>query len=81
MAMKVNEKLLTKVPIEKATTLFDGARVYANYWWVVRDGCILFFRKFAPQCNKNREITERLRDKLYPGADVQFLPVVFREDR
>lgn len=74
---KVDEKLLTAIPVEKATTPFDGAYVYANRWWIVRDGCVLFFCKFAPQCNPNKEITERLRDRLYPGAEVRFLPVVF----
>jgi hypothetical protein len=76
-----NCKLLTKIPIEKATKPFDGARVYADKWWIVMDGCVLFYRGRSPQCNANEDIAKRLRDRLYPGAEVHQLAVVFAEDR
>ncbi len=75
--LKVEESLLTCVPVEKATKPFDGGVVLCDRWWIVREECVLFFRGVSPQCNANESITLRLRDRLYPGADVRFLPTVY----
>jgi len=66
-----------KIPISKAIVPFTGAQVWVNYYWVVVDECILFYKRTAPQCNSNKELTERVRDKLYPGAEVRFIPLVY----
>ena len=67
-----------KVPIEKAVKPKDGYVVMADRWWIVVDECILFYRGYAPQCNDVKAITESIRDRMYPGAEVRFLPMVFR---
>ena len=72
---------LESVPIHETTKVFNGAQAFCDRWWIVRDGNILFHDGYAPQCNSNKEIAERIRDKLYPDADVQFLPVVYRPQR
>lgn len=75
----MDEKLLTRIPISKATQPFDGALVIANRYWTVVDGCILFYRKKSPQCNSDRRLVEHTNKRLYPTATVEFLPVVFVE--
>ena len=70
------EKHMTRVPIDKAVKPFDGAYVYCDRWWTVENDCILFYRG-SPQCNADRRIAESFRDRMYPGADVRLLPVVY----
>lgn len=77
-SLHIDKKLLKHVTIEKATMVFDGATALCNRWWIVDDGCILFYRGRAPQCNSQKEIAEAIRDRLYPNAEVRFLPVVYR---
>ncbi len=72
---------VVRVPVEKILTPFDGAEVCMNWWWIVLDGCVLFYRGFAAQRNKDKELTESIRDKLYPGAEVRFIPVAYLDSR
>jgi len=76
---KLNRNLLTKIPIEKAQTPFEGAQVMINRYWVVEDGCILFWNKYSPQCNSNERIAQDIQKRLYPEGSVKFLPVVYVE--
>lgn len=70
------EKFMEKIPVEKAVKPFEEAYVYCNRWWTVRDGCILFYRK-SPQCNSIEKVARKFQERLFPGANVRFLPVVF----
>ena len=74
-------KHMTKIPIEKATTPFNGAEVLTNRWWSVLDGCIFIYRDVSPQCNSQKEISEMLTKKLFPGGESVFLPVVYIKRR
>ena len=73
----LNDKDLTKIPIEQATKPFEGAVVYMNRWWIVVDENILLYKKYSPQCNKDRRVVEKGLQKLYPGSEVKFLEVVY----
>lgn len=66
-----------KIPVSKAIVPFTGSQVWVDYYWVVVDECLLFYKKTAPQCNSNKELTEKVRDKLYPGAEVRKIPLVY----
>ena len=68
---------LTRIPVEEAITPRNGMVVMCDRWWIVLDGCLLFFKGFAPQCNAVEKIAKSIRDRLYPDADVRFLPLVF----
>ncbi len=53
-------------------------------WWAVHPTKgLIFYRPRgmnfdSPQCNSNENITKDLRDRLYPWADIKFIPSVFR---
>lgn len=67
----------TRIPLSKLLTPFGNARVRCRLWWVIVDGDALFYHGYAAQCNANKEIVDRIRDKLYPGADVTFIETAF----
>lgn len=66
-----------KLPISKAIVPFTGAKVWVDNYWVVVDECLLFYKKTSPQCNSNQEIAEKVRDIIYPGAEVRLIPLVY----
>lgn len=79
--MAMDMKRVTKIPLDKVQTPFDGAKVVTKMWWVVLDGCVLLWRGWAMQCNKNREIAAKVGEKLYPGSTVQFIDVAYLPER
>lgn len=69
------------VPVEVLASPRDG-EVLTNRWWVVRDGKALFWqalamRGWAPQCNSDQRLPERLIERLYPDATSLLIPVAF----
>lgn len=48
-------------------------------YWIVEDDCVMFFKKFSPQCNPNEAVSLNIRDRLYPKASVLFIPVAYVE--
>ncbi|RLI66842.1 MAG: hypothetical protein DRO67_00265 [Candidatus Asgardarchaeum californiense] len=68
----------TKIPVEEAIIPKNGSTVYVDKYWCIVDNCVLFYRDVAPQCNSNREIAERVAEKLYPEATVQFIPRIYK---
>jgi hypothetical protein len=80
---KLNRNLITKIPIEKAITPFEGAYVMLDRYWVVEDGCILFWNKYSAQCNSQERIAQDIQKRIYPEGSVRFLPIVYveRDDR
>ena len=73
------DKRLSFLPLEKATNPPEGIIEHIkDRWWIVHPiKGLVFFRKFAPQCNSNEELTKSLA-VMYPWSKVQFIPSVFR---
>lgn len=70
----------TKVPLEKLKTPKAGRLCYGPSWWTVTDdNCVLFYKRFSPQCNADRRCAESIRDRLYPGLRVEFVEMAFIE--
>jgi len=52
-----------------------------NRWWIVHpEKGLLIWRGFSAQCNSDKRIAESLRDRLYPWAEVRFIPSVFTRE-
>lgn len=68
------------VPLEKATIPPPGLIEHIhNRWWVVHpQKGLVFWKGWSPQCNSNKEITERIWKGMYPWAEIQFIPSVYR---
>jgi len=53
-----------------------------SYWAMHPERGLVFYGRGkgiehdAPQCNRNQSITEMLAHKLYPWAEVKFVPLV-----
>lgn len=77
----LNRKLISKMPLSRALIPFDGARVLKDRYLVVEDECILFYNKFSPQCNSIESLAKSIQEKLYPGAEVRYIPAVYVEDQ
>lgn len=87
-----DERLKTKIHFESVERLQLGpdaglCSVHKERFWVVHPafGAIFFqlrrTRSLAslgsPQCNASEVITERIRDDLYPGADIMLIDRAF----
>jgi hypothetical protein len=60
----------------------DGVfMIHIDHWWIVKDNQIMLYRDYAPQCNTNKEIATKIRDKIYPDCEVRQLPVIYLEYR
>lgn len=86
MSVAETDSRLRFMPLEDATAPKSGeVFCYRDHWWVVHPsrGLVLwnFGKHDAPQCNVNKAITERIRDKMYPWAEVQQMPVAFVRER
>lgn len=74
---KIPEKDWIKVKIEDAIIPHEGYTVIMDRWWSVKDGYIFYYRYYTcPQCNSNKDITERLGEKH--GRTPQFIPIVYQ---
>jgi hypothetical protein len=77
-----NEKKIgdvSYVGLAKIQTVFDGARIIKDNWWVVHpDHGAAFYRSQtydrSPLCNPDREIIER---RLRPGCRVIFIQFAY----
>lgn len=75
--MNEDNAQLSFIPIEEITTPVDGARVYVDHWWSVHPTKgVIFFRQYAPQCNRSEFIARRV-GRHYPWADTVFIPVAY----
>jgi hypothetical protein len=68
---------ITKIPIQVAKQPKDRYVVHQNRYWIVLDNSILLYKGRSPQCNHNKMICEKIRDKLYPEASVEFIETVY----
>ena len=83
--MPITADQFRALPRDVATTPRDGD-VYCNRWWATTPEGLLFYqgrgmRGWAPQCNHNRAVVDRLArnkdDPLFPDLTVEFFPVVY----
>lgn len=69
------------LPLDRATTPHEGAKVYVGRWWVHVPGKGLVFYKsgrfLSPQCNPHRATVADIAGQNCPGAEVIRVPVVF----
>ena len=81
----VFDKRFVKVSLWDLETPSNSQKVLTDKWWVHKDGHVLGFKLYgprskddpSPQCNDNKDVAERLTQKLYPGYDVIFVPVAY----
>lgn len=55
-------------------------QIYRKYWWALTENDeVMFYTQFgSPQCNSNKQITERLvAAKTHPSTHVEQLDTVF----
>ena len=57
----------------------DVVQIYTDYWWVVEDEYVLFYKGYSPQCNKKKEIMERVRARIYPHCTLRQIDVAYIE--
>jgi hypothetical protein len=72
---------IIEIPIEVLTTPRSGESV-ADSYWAVREGRAIFYQRYGSrgwslQCNSNEVVANKVIAKLYPGAEVVFIPVAF----
>ncbi len=78
--MNSDDKALRFVPIEKATIPPSGLiEHFKECFWCVHPEKGIVFWKRSPQCNTNKLSATRIRDHMYPWAEVHFLSSVFRK--
>jgi hypothetical protein len=65
-----------RVPLVELTAPKGGlANVYKDHWWIVTDKDeALFWKGHAPQCNKDKRITDHLAPE---GCKSVFVPLAF----
>jgi hypothetical protein len=54
----ISRELYDYVSIEDVSTPKEGYIVRLNRWWIVRDGHVLFYKQYWPQCNPSKEMVE-----------------------
>ena len=80
----MDEKQLKFIPEAEAVVPPppDLIKHVKDCWWIVHPekGLVVWLgpgrRHFSPQCNRNKEIAERMMP-MYPWAEVKFFPSVF----
>jgi hypothetical protein len=72
-------KDITYVPLTELVKPRERSTVMLDRWWVVHpDKGALIYRRYAHQCNRQREVVDRLL-KMYPGCHAEFIPVAYVE--
>jgi len=82
-AIDKSDPRIAFVPEDQAATPPAGLIEHMkDRWWVTHpvEGLVFYVTRglHSPQRNSNETITRHLRDKLYPWAEVKFIPSVFR---
>ena len=72
---------LTYIPLEEAVTPKNGLTAMTDRWWVAHPemGLAVWNRGSlrSPQCNSERLIVDDIIEKMYPGHEAVFMPLVF----
>lgn len=76
--MSYNMKEFTLIPLEEATQPKGGLfKIYEDYYFfVTEDNCILKYRGYSLQCNKNKQILESLL-KDYEDVEIRQIRFVY----
>lgn len=72
------------ISLEELQIPKDYYKCLVNHYWLVVNGKALIYTRFgsySPQCNVNEQISLRLREKIYPNAEVVKIPVAFVKNR
>lgn len=82
-AIAEDDKRLKFVSLEEGSTPPSGLIEHIkNCWWVTHPKKGLVFwvvNKFeSPQCNRNKEIAERIMCGMYPWAEIKFISSAYR---
>ena len=82
MSVTENNKDLSFIPLEEALTPPEGIVYHrVNRWWVVHPTKgLVIWRRFSAQCNSDKRCIEHIRDRLYPWAEIHFMPSVFTRE-
>jgi len=78
--MKIHPKEnpnIKMIPVEEAIKPKDQHVALIDRWWIVVDNCIMIYADFAPQCNRDKRISEKIQKKIYPMGTVEQIPMVF----
>jgi hypothetical protein len=70
----------TWVSIKELSVPRNGRVCYCDYYWIVHDGCVLFYEEQYPQCNQQKEIMEYMwKAELgsIPNIRVELIPCLF----
>lgn len=74
--------MIIEIPIDGLCTPRDGDTL-TNRWWVVGETGAFVHKRFpkqrgvSPQCNSDRRVAEVIQRKLYPDAELLFIPVAY----
>jgi hypothetical protein len=84
MAIEENDPKLVFVPLEEATTPPAGLIEHLkDRWWAIHpEKGLIFYKAYngnpSAQCNPSETTSRALNEKLYPWAEIKFVPSVFR---
>ena len=86
MPVEANDPRLKFVPIDQLTTPPPGLieHLKDRFWIVHPDKGAVFWnadkkgRDLSPQCNSNKDCAEAVFIKMYPWAEIKFIPSAFR---
>lgn len=72
-----DDKNLSFISMEEATTPREGTSVMLNRWWSVDpERGLMVWRKYSVQCNQHESIARKV-GAMYPWADTVFMPIVY----
>lgn len=79
VSVSEDDTRLSYIPFDEAVEPMGGTiECRKDRWWIVHpQRGLIIWKGFSPQCNHDKGIAERVRDKLYPWAEVRFFPSVF----
>ena len=67
-----------RIPVETLLEPFDGAVVVLDHWWVIQDGCALLFQGCTWQCNRIKDIAERVGKRVHGDeVEIRHIPVAY----
>jgi hypothetical protein len=69
--------------IEKASKpISDICNVWVDHWWIVDpERGLAFYNQGpegAPQCNRDKRVTEMVHKTHYPWAEMRQIPIVYK---
>lgn len=78
-----NHPKLFFIEKEKASKpINDICSVWIDHWWIVcPDRGLTFYwqgPEGAPQCNRDKRITEMIQKSQYPWASIEQIPIVYK---